>query len=392
MGQVVTTDGVDYQGSKSICAALSVGTGGWDGMERNSFPLSPSLKSSCSPHSFYASVGDDDLTQHILINNTDTSTHTHVTEIVCTGNNKEFGHYRYDPYNAVDDVKIKEGSAGNSSSSSSGSTYDTCSMLWGQSTNPWDPSPLDHPLSVSEPPYVMDFDRDRKRDRDLSWGKDIDMGHAEDRDSQVMDITREKGQKKEMKKAKRQDKEMKEVKQVKESELHKISKKSIVKSTKQEQGQGQGRGKGIGQHSPRCCVCLETSKIEDDNDDSDSDDDSDDDDNPLLYCVGKCGMYVHCHCYGLKKPPKDWFWCESCIEISRPKDTKTLTVSDDKHDNAFDRKEKIVLKPKCVLCKKSSGMMKKSKCGQWTHLVCVLFTGTVPSLLHSHCSCTLSLE
>ena len=380
-GQVVTTDGVDYQGSKSICAALSVRTCGWDGMKRDSFPLYPPLKSSCSPHSFYTSVGDDDLTQHILVDNTETSTHTHITEIVCTGNSKEFSHYRYDPYNAVDDVKIKQGNAGSSSSSSSGNTYDTSSMLWCQSTNPWDPSPLDHPLSVSVPPYVMDFDRDKKTDREGSLGKDTSMGHAEDKDSQVMDITREKGQFKETKKAKRQDKDMKkEVRQVKQTESRIESKKSIVKSTKQEQGQkqGQGRGKGKSQHSPRCCVCLKTSKIEDDDDDSDSDDDSDDDDNPLLYCMGKCGMCVHCHCYGLKKPPKDFFWCESCTEISRPKET--LTVSDDENDSAFDRKEKMVTKPKCVLCKKSSGMMKKSKCGQWTHLVCVLFTGTAPSL------------
>jgi hypothetical protein len=82
-------------------------------------------------------------------------------------------------------------------------------------------------------------------------------------------------------------------------------------------------------------------------------------DNEMIYCEGPCGQCVHTHCYGLDAVPNGDFYCESCLEINLQKNY----VKNDKEE-----------KPRCVLCRKSTGMMKKSTCDRWVHLVCVLFT------------------
>jgi hypothetical protein len=87
-------------------------------------------------------------------------------------------------------------------------------------------------------------------------------------------------------------------------------------------------------------------------------------------------------CYGLLRAPERGgrgFQCEGCAELRRIKDIKA-PLNDDFEDEK-------PLKPKSVLCKKSTGM-KKSVCGQWTHLLCALFTGVCVVLTHSHCSGT----
>ena len=98
-----------------------------------------------------------------------------------------------------------------------------------------------------------------------------------------------------------------------------------------------------------CAVCVEPDPWEDD---------------PVMFCEGACGMCVHLKCYGLKNIPRGDFFCEGCKEWKRVKAVNASAAPQD-------RKEK---KPRCVLCRVSSGMMKKSTCGQWVHIICALFT------------------
>ena len=86
-------------------------------------------------------------------------------------------------------------------------------------------------------------------------------------------------------------------------------------------------------------------------------------------------MCVHCHCYGLRKVPEEDFFCESCTEHKAIRMKAKAKASVATLDDVFE--EEKVPRPKCVLCRKSSGMMKKSTCGQWVHLLCVVFTGSV---------------
>ena len=112
-------------------------------------------------------------------------------------------------------------------------------------------------------------------------------------------------------------------------------------------------------HSMSCCVCLRS-------EDTDTD--------PLLSCSGCCGSAVHSECYGMSAAPqrdgKRNFLCESCEERDTVRERRNTAV----RTGDGDFEEAKMVSPKCVLCKKSSGMMKRGTCGSWTHLLCVLFT------------------
>ena len=113
-----------------------------------------------------------------------------------------------------------------------------------------------------------------------------------------------------------------------------------------------------------CATCLELDPWEGD---------------PMVFCEGVCGMCVHIKCYGLIEAPQGDFFCESCTEGKRLRAAVALASREGRSSK---RRDKIGKKPRCVLCKNSSGMMKRSSCGQWCHPLCVLFTGTsiFPSL------------
>ena len=107
-----------------------------------------------------------------------------------------------------------------------------------------------------------------------------------------------------------------------------------------------------------CAVCLEFDPWEGD---------------PMVFCEGVCGMCVHIKCYGLIEAPQGDFFCESCIEGKR---LRAAVALESKEGRSTRRRDKVGKKPRCILCKVSSGMMKRSSCGQWCHSLCVLFTGT----------------
>ena len=110
---------------------------------------------------------------------------------------------------------------------------------------------------------------------------------------------------------------------------------------------------------PPCAVCLEKDPWEDD---------------PMIFCEGPCSMCVHIKCYGLKEVPKGDFYCEGCKEVKRIRAANAV-VSMARGGKTLKESDRIGKKPRCVLCRVSSGMMKRSLCGRWTHLLCVLFTG-----------------
>jgi hypothetical protein len=73
----------------------------------------------------------------------------------------------------------------------------------------------------------------------------------------------------------------------------------------------------------------------------------------LVQCLGPCGSYVHCACYGLGAAlPDDRFECEGCWS-SRMTSTKEC----------------------CSLCKSNGGLLRLSQQeNAWVHPICVLFT------------------
>ena len=81
-----------------------------------------------------------------------------------------------------------------------------------------------------------------------------------------------------------------------------------------------------------CCMCSDVDA---------------DDLNPMVFCEGQCGEWVHIECYGLSCPPSGLWMCEGCAD----KSTK-----------------------RCYICSKSGGMLRRSTCGHWTHPICVMFT------------------
>ena len=107
-----------------------------------------------------------------------------------------------------------------------------------------------------------------------------------------------------------------------------------------------------------CAACLELDPWEGD---------------PMVFCEGVCGMCVHIKCYGLIEAPQGDFFCESCTEGKRLRAALALVSREGRSSKRRDKNGK---KPRCVLCKNSSGMMKRSSCGQWCHPLCILFTGT----------------
>ena len=106
-----------------------------------------------------------------------------------------------------------------------------------------------------------------------------------------------------------------------------------------------------------CAVCLERDPWEGD---------------PMVFCEGACGMCVHIKCYGLDNTPQGDFLCESCLESKRLRTAKAIGL---RAGTSSKGRDKVGKKPRCVLCRTSSGMMKRSVCGQWYHPLCVLFTG-----------------
>lgn len=77
--------------------------------------------------------------------------------------------------------------------------------------------------------------------------------------------------------------------------------------------------------------------------------DPEESDNPILKCEF-CEVRVHALCYGVdvQNDPIDMWLCSPCkIEIRDPQ---------------------------CVLCKQTTGAMKKTTCGNWVHVICALFT------------------
>ena len=106
-----------------------------------------------------------------------------------------------------------------------------------------------------------------------------------------------------------------------------------------------------------CAVCLERDPWEGD---------------PMVFCEGACGMCVHIKCYGLDNTPQGDFLCESCLESKRLRTAKAIGL---RAGTSSKGRDKVGKKPRCVLCRTSSGMMKRSVCGQWCHPLCVLFTG-----------------
>ncbi|RHX97228.1 hypothetical protein DYB25_008090 [Aphanomyces astaci] len=76
-------------------------------------------------------------------------------------------------------------------------------------------------------------------------------------------------------------------------------------------------------------------------------DDESSETDPILFCDG-CNVAVHQHCYGVRViPPHDWF-CDACQDNSKP--------------------------TKCVLCPERKGALKKTKCQQWVHVQCYLWS------------------
>ncbi|KAF0700409.1 Aste57867_9069 [Aphanomyces stellatus] len=68
---------------------------------------------------------------------------------------------------------------------------------------------------------------------------------------------------------------------------------------------------------------------------------------PILFCDG-CNVAVHQHCYGVRVIPADEWFCDACVDKSKPE--------------------------KCVLCPVRKGALKKTLCKQWVHVQCYLWT------------------
>ncbi|CAM9259347.1 unnamed protein product, partial [Choristocarpus tenellus] len=101
------------------------------------------------------------------------------------------------------------------------------------------------------------------------------------------------------------------------------------------------------------------------------------DGDPIILCDGLgCRMAVHASCYGVDNIPKEDWLCEPCVHAlsahggdgigSRSSSDPKLALN------------LLGLRPKCALCQHRGGALKQSECGQWAHVVCVLWT---PELL-----------
>ena len=90
-----------------------------------------------------------------------------------------------------------------------------------------------------------------------------------------------------------------------------------------------------------CAVCLSVESFDND---------------PIIFCDGEvCNNAVHQSCYGLKQVPENEFYCEPC----------ELRLNTKSADGIF---------PKCVLCFKRGGLLKRCLNNEWVHQICVLFT------------------
>jgi hypothetical protein len=98
---------------------------------------------------------------------------------------------------------------------------------------------------------------------------------------------------------------------------------------------------------------AEEEENDDDADDEDGDDDpcmvcmqcEPGDDDPMLYCDGPCGGCFHLSCLALPNSvlEQESYLCDSCYER--------------KHVNGY-------CAPRCCLCNRPNGPMRKSKCGK----------------------------
>ncbi len=78
--------------------------------------------------------------------------------------------------------------------------------------------------------------------------------------------------------------------------------------------------------------------------------------NLIIFC-DRCDTAVHQHCYGVPKVPSgDWF-CDPCTFYM---------------EGGGSVKDKAIL-AKCALCHQKGGALKATACGQWAHLICVLY-------------------
>lgn len=70
-----------------------------------------------------------------------------------------------------------------------------------------------------------------------------------------------------------------------------------------------------------------------------------DDDNAILICDGTCNRAVHQTCYGILQIPVGDWRCDACL---------------------------CAYKGPCFLCRRSGGIMRQARGGEWVHVLCAL--------------------
>ncbi|CAM9183682.1 unnamed protein product [Sphacelaria rigidula] len=131
-----------------------------------------------------------------------------------------------------------------------------------------------------------------------------------------------------------------------------------------------------------CGVCGDASPKEDD---------------PILLCDGEgCETAVHADCYGVTEIPEGPWLCEPCSSSSghsnsqscglsspsRPTATKGTQRCGSTSSAVADARKKApsaASSTSCALCRRSGGVLKRSRCGRWAHVVCVWWTPELTS-------------
>lgn len=131
-----------------------------------------------------------------------------------------------------------------------------------------------------------------------------------------------------------------------------------------------------------CGVCGDASPKEDD---------------PILLCDGEgCETAVHADCYGVTEIPEGPWLCEPCSSSSGHSNSQSCGLSSPSCPTATkgtqrcgstssavaDARKKApsaASSTSCALCRRSGGVLKRSRCGRWAHVVCVWWTPELTS-------------